>query len=307
MIKTIADGVYPTMITPFTKENKIDYNAVLKLIEWYVERGVNGIFAVCQSSEMFHLTFKERYELMKFVVDNTPKEINVVASGHTAKDVQTQIKEANAFIETGIDAYVFISNGFANQDESDEVFLKNYEKVVSNIPKIALGIYECPFPYKRIIQPDTLKKCSDISPLRFIKDTCCQIDLIKEKLDVVKGTGVKIYNANSATLLESLEAGCSGYSGVMANFHPEFYAWLCNNFKNEPEKSKKLAGFLSMTSVIELQQYPVNAKYHLQQIGFDIETVCRVRDDSLFTESNKKEIIALIGCENFLKSTNIFN
>ena len=30
-------------------------------------------------------------------------------------------EEAKAFIETGIDAYVFISNRFAKQDESDEV------------------------------------------------------------------------------------------------------------------------------------------------------------------------------------------
>lgn len=307
MIKTISDGVYPTMITPFTKGNKIDYNAVLKLIEWYIDGGVKGIFAVCQSSEMFHLSFDERLELMKFIVDNSPKNINIVASGHTAKDVETQIKEANAFIETGIDAYVFISNGFANQDESDEVFLRNYEKVVSNIPGIALGIYECPFPYKRILQPVTLKKCSEISSLRFIKDTCCQIELIKAKLKAVAGTGVKIYNANSATLLESLEAGCSGYSGVMANFHPEFYVWLCENYKNEPQKAKELASFLSMISVMELQQYPVNAKFHLQQIGFEIETICRVRDDSFFTESNEKEIIALIECENLLKSTNIFN
>ena len=34
-MKTIANGVWPVMITPFTEDNKIDYAAVEKIIEWY--------------------------------------------------------------------------------------------------------------------------------------------------------------------------------------------------------------------------------------------------------------------------------
>ena len=43
MNKTIADGVWPVMITPFTEDNKIDYDAVLRIIEWYDKNGVDGI------------------------------------------------------------------------------------------------------------------------------------------------------------------------------------------------------------------------------------------------------------------------
>ena len=59
----IAGGVWPVMITPFTEDNKIDYDGVLKIIEWYDKMGVTGIFAVCQSSEMFQLNARERFEL----------------------------------------------------------------------------------------------------------------------------------------------------------------------------------------------------------------------------------------------------
>lgn len=300
MIKEIANGVYPTMLTPFTHDKKIDYDGVLKLLEFYHDKGVDGIFAICQSSEIFFLSFEERLELLKFIMKNLPEGMNVVASGHTADDIDTQIYEANAFIETGIDAYVFIANRFAAQDENDDVFLANYEKVAKSIPEIGLGIYECPHPYKRVMNAFTLKKCCEISPLKFIKDTCCKIDDIKAKLAAAEGTGLKIYNANGATLLESLEAGCAGYSGVMANFHPELYVWLCRNYKTQPEKAKKVADFLSMVSTIELQQYPVNAKYHLSQIGVDIGTTCRTRDDTTFSESNKKEIAALISVEKYV-------
>ena len=43
MVKNIPDGVYPTMVTPFTEDNKVDYNGVLELLNWYSEKGVDGL------------------------------------------------------------------------------------------------------------------------------------------------------------------------------------------------------------------------------------------------------------------------
>ena len=149
MKNTIPNGVYPTMITPFTKDNKIDYAAVEALINWYAEKKVDGIFAICQSSEIFFLSFEERLELLHFVMRHTPKNISVVASGHVADDLDTQIEQAKAFIQEGIGAYVFISNRFAAEDEDDSVFLKNIDRAVEAVGDINFGIYECPYPYKR--------------------------------------------------------------------------------------------------------------------------------------------------------------
>ena len=118
MKKTIASGVWPVMITPFTEDNRIDYDAVLRIIEWYDKNGVDGIFAVCQSSEMFELSPQERVELAKFIINNTPKHMGVIASGHCAEKVEDQIREAQTVIDAGVDAYVFISNQFAKENES---------------------------------------------------------------------------------------------------------------------------------------------------------------------------------------------
>ncbi len=290
MIKDIPNGVYPTMITPYTADNKIDYNAVEKLINWYDEKGVAGIFAICQSSEIFFLSFEERLELLKFIVKNAPKDMTIVASGHTADDFETQIKEANAFIDVGIDGYVFISNRLANENEDDSVFLKNMEHVVNNIPEIGLGIYECPYPYKRLMTPAVLKELSQTGKFRFLKDTSCNLDEIQAKLDAVKGTDFKIYNANSATFLESMKIGCAGFSGVMANFHPEFYVWLCENFDKEPELAQKIQDFVGFFSVAECQMYPVNAKYYQSLEGNKMEYISRARDAGEFKRNRQLEI-----------------
>ncbi len=96
-MKEIKNGVWPVMITPFTEDNKIDYVAVQRIIDWYASHGVTGIFAVCQSSEMFFLTKEERYELAKYVIDHGhEKGLDVVVSGHVAEKVEDQVEEAQA-------------------------------------------------------------------------------------------------------------------------------------------------------------------------------------------------------------------
>ena len=42
-----------TMITPYAPDGNIDYPTVRKYVDWYFENGLDGIFAVCQSSEIF--------------------------------------------------------------------------------------------------------------------------------------------------------------------------------------------------------------------------------------------------------------
>lgn len=282
-------GVWPVMITPFTDDLKIDYDGVLKIIEWYDKMGVDGIFAVCQSSEMFQLDARERLELAKFVIENTPKHITVVASGHVAENKDDQIREAQAVIDMGV-PYVFISNQFAEPGEDEDVVKKNIEFLLDNVHGDSFGIYECPYPYKRVLSPELLKWIADTGKFSFLKDTCCDPVMLKEKADAVKGTDLAIFNANGATLLQSLRDGCTGYSGVMANFHPDLISWLVKNFDKEPERADHLQDFIGAASTIECQVYPCNAKYYLQLEGLPITTKSRKQDDALLTASRKLEI-----------------
>lgn len=299
-MKIIANGVWPVMITPFTKENKIDYEAVLRIIEWYDNMGVAGIFAVCQSSEMFFLSREERLQLARFVISNAPKHMEVIVSGHVAEKVDDQIREAREMLELGADSYVFIANQFAKEGEDDGVAQRKIEYLINRVEGNAFGIYECPVPYKRVLSPELLRWCADTGKFAFLKDTCCDLGQLQAKCEAVAGTPLKIFNANSATLLESLRMGCAGYSGVMANFHPDLYVWLCQNFEKEPERAEEMLPFLGAASIVECQIYPVNAKYHMRLEGIKMELTTRTKDAALLTSSKKMEI------EQFYKVTQMF-
>ena len=281
------------MVTPFTDDNQIDYNGVSQLVEWYIRKGVDGIFAVCQSSEMFYLSLEERVSLARFVLQCAKGRIPVVVSGHVSDTMEAQIEELTAMARLHPAAVVLVSNRLAGQDEDDAVWQRNAQRILDSIPDVPFGIYECPYPYKRLMSPRLLKWCAETERFFFLKDTCCDLQQIGEKLAAVRGTNLKIFNANSATCLESLRMGCAGFCGVMLNFHPELYGWLCKNWAVDGEKALALQNFATVASLIELQMYPVNAKYYLQLEGLDIGLTTRSKPFGEFRELKKMETKAL--------------
>ena len=65
---TVPKGLWPVMLTPFKEDKTIDWNALDALTDWYLENGADGLFACCQSSEVWELTEQERLQVAARVV-----------------------------------------------------------------------------------------------------------------------------------------------------------------------------------------------------------------------------------------------
>jgi 4-hydroxy-tetrahydrodipicolinate synthase len=289
------------MITPFTDDNKIDYKAVKHLTGWYIAGGCDGIFAVCQSSEMFFLSEQEKLDLARAVKDAAAGRVKVIASGHTADDKAKQIEELGRMAETGVDAVVLVSNRLAKQDEDESVFRHNFNDILRQLPGVVFGMYECPYPYLRLLTTGFLADCAVKKNLVFLKDVSCALGIQQERIRAAGGTELALFNANTATLLDSLIAGYDGYNGVMANFHIDIYKWLYTHFREQPEPAREVSDFLTLAAVCEARAYPVNAKFHCDQTGIPMNTQTRSRDKSILNENARHEIESLIRMENSLR------
>ena len=290
--KKLAGGAWVTMVTPF-RDGKIDYPAAEALIEWYLANGVDGIFAVCQSSEMFYLNLEERETLGRFVVEKTAGRVPVVVSGHISRSFENQITELSRMAETGADAVVLVTNRLAEEKDGDEVLKKRLGQILEAVPDCDFGLYECPYPYKRLLSPELLQFCASTGRIGFLKDTCCDAEQIRQKLAAVSGTEFQLFNANTATLLQSMRDGAAGYCGVMANYHPQLYHWLVRNALSKEAETAQ--AFATVCSWAERRQYPRNAKYHLQLCGVDMTLECRKAFADEWNQTDETEIRALYG------------
>lgn len=296
-MKIEYSGVWPTMIAAFDANGALDFEANKAITNYLINKGSNGLFAVCQSSEMFMLSTEEKVALATCVVEAAEGKVPVIASGHTSDRLEDQIAELSAISKTGVDAVVLVSNRLAKEDESSAVFMQNLKTIMYAIPDVNFGIYECPYPYRRLLTDEELKWCAESGRIVFLKDVSCDLEIEKRRVDIVKGTDLKLFNANTETLLGSLIAGYHGYNGVMGNFHIDLYKWLFENFNKQLEVAKDLQQQLTRESEIEKYAYPINAKYHMQKEGVPMTLASRRLSQETFTESYKGLVDALIDWE----------
>jgi len=282
--------ILTTMITPYKKYGSIDFGTAEKYVEWYYKNGIDGIFAVCQSSEIFYLSLEERVELNRIVYKKAKeldKNFIVVSSGHVSDSLDDQAKELNAIYETGTDALILITNRLDLNNEGDDVFIANAKKLIDKLPGDAkLGLYECPYPYKRLVTPKILDWCLSTGRFYYMKDTCCDAALIAERAKQLEGSNFKLLNANCQTLLETMRNGADGYCGIMCNFHPKLYSWLRDNYKKDKaDLVQSVIGTFGFTE--GGLPYPLTAKFHMNLCGVKTENIARNRESRELTEYAK--------------------
>lgn len=293
MKNILNGGLYPAMITFYDENGNIDYTATKALIDFYVKGGVAGIFAVCQSSEMFFISEEDKYELGRFVVENVPGNVDVVVSGITGETLEEMFTQIEMMKKVGAKSIILLTNRLCHEDETDEDMWAKITAILEKFPDTDFGLYECPYPYKKLLSDDILAKCSATGRFNFIKDTCCSAPVIKGRLAAINNPDFKLYNANSATLLETVYMGAAGISGVMANFHPELYSAMFRAVDaGDNERAQTLQYALSALSVIENQNYPANAKYYLQLEGLPVKSIAVKNGKPPLTEGQLREVEA---------------
>lgn len=273
----MAKKFVPVMITPFTPQAEVDFDMLKRLIDFYLAAGVKGLFANCLSSEMYSLNEEERLALTRAVVEHVNGRVPVVATGSFGQSIEDKATFTKKIYDTGIDSVVLITGHYAKVEEGDDVLLGNFEKMLELTDNIPLGLYECPAPYKRLVSPEVLKTLVSTNRMFYHKDTCCDVNQIKAKLEAIKGTAMQFYDAHTPNAIASMQMGAAGMSSISGNFYPEILVWLCENVNN-PEKKEDVAWIqaeLTKADPLIHIAYPMSAKFFLQLRGLPIHPISR--------------------------------
>ncbi|GAB3969747.1 dihydrodipicolinate synthase family protein [Spirosoma terrae] len=288
-------GFIPVMLTPFTDTGAIDFDALTRLTELYLQAGAAGLFANCLSSEMFELSESERIQIIEHVIKVTNGAVPVVATGTFGGPIATQADFVKRVHATGTDAVILITGLLADEAETDAVFNERVFQLLDQTENVPVGFYECPVPYKRLISPEQLQLFVDTGRVIYHKDTSLDIEQIKEKLRLASRPGFGLYDAYMVHAVESLKAGSAGLSCIQGNFFPELIVWLCQHY-NDADLQADVATvqqFLIDSMDVMHNVYPTVSKYFLQLRGFEMSTFTR-RDVGTFTPAIAKQVAELI-------------
>jgi len=97
------EGVYSVLPTPFTAAGDVDLDSLRRVVDLFIEAGVNGVTALGVTGEVARLTDDERRTVLETVVRHADGRIGVVA-GTTAEGTRTCIAYSAHARETGATA-----------------------------------------------------------------------------------------------------------------------------------------------------------------------------------------------------------
>ena len=291
MKENVERKFVPVMLTPFKENGEIDLNGLASLTELYMQAGAKGLFANCQSSEMFHLSDEERLLIVKHTIKVADGKVPVVAVGNFGTTIAEQSDFVCKIYDAGVKAVIIVTSLIAEENESNEVFDERIFELFNLTGKIPLGFYECPQPYKRLLSAQQLEKFVATGRIIYHKDTCLDIEMVKDKLKVTDGMDTfGLYDAYAVNAVASLKAGAAGLSCIQGNFFPELIVWLCNYFDdiNAKVSINKVQQFLTDNMEVVHYAYPVVAKYYLQKRGINISTFSRTKTEAFTSEVKDK-------------------
>ncbi|MEO6707232.1 MAG: dihydrodipicolinate synthase family protein [Ginsengibacter sp.] len=218
------------------------------LTKFYIDSGAKGLFANCQSSEMFKLNGEEMIRVVNKVLEIADGKIPVVAVGNFGDTIEKQADFIQKIYETGVKAVIIVTGMIAEEHESTETFDQRVFQLFSLTGEIPLGFYECPEPYKKVLTAEQLKKFVATGRVIYHKDTCLDIERVEEKLATTESyPSFGLYDAYVVNAVDSLKAGAAGLSCIQGNFFPELIVWLCKHFEDSSAKALviKVQSFLS--------------------------------------------------------------
>ncbi len=275
-------GVWPVLVTPFNQRGGVDLGCYRALVDWYIENGVAGLFASCLSSEMFDLDEAERLALVRATVEQAKSRVPVAATGSLGSNMQDHVRLSQAQADLGVDAVILTPPAFSQSETDLEAyFLGMAEEVDAD-----LGLYECPYPVKRLLSSELVARLAKTGRFGPFKETSCNLPDIEAKVRAAEGTPLSIMQANCALMVEAGRLGAGGFIGLITNVAPRLAVTVWERV-HQPEEVAPLHDLLCLLEPLILRDHPAATKALLALQGFPILPRCRRGAKRAFTTADR--------------------
>ena len=226
----LFQGTATALVTPFRNE-KIDYPAMGRLVEWQLKNGVDALVVCGTTGEASTLTGKERVQLTHFVVDLVDGRVPVLAgTGSNNTRFTTELsKEMEAI---GADGLLVVTPYYNKCTESG--MITHYETIADNVG-IPMILYSVKSRTGVNITPQAVKILKDHPRIVGIKEASGDISQVCEMAQYIDDD-FNIYSGNDDMAIPIMSLGGLGCISTVSNIIPKRYsdmlhAWMDGDVK----------------------------------------------------------------------------
>lgn len=257
-------GSIVALVTPFDEHDRIDYDALRRLIEFHIGEGTNGLVIAGTTGESATLDIGEHAELIRRAAAMVAGRIPVIAgtgSNSTRQTVNLSLEVADA----AIDGYLLVVP-YYNKPVQEGLY-QHFLAIADAVDK-PIMLYNVPGRTVADILPETLARLADHPNIIGVKDATGDMERMKQHQALIPEE-FRYFSGDDFTSLEFLRLGGHGVVTVSGNVAPRQMSDLCRAVaEGEIEKAAEIDDSLQpLNTALFVESNPIPVKWALHEMG----------------------------------------
>lgn len=252
-------------VTPFTADDKIDFEALGKFLDFLIQGGVNYIVTMGTTGETPVLSKEEKKAIIEFTYQHVDKRVPVVVGvgGNCTKDVLNDLE----YFPLEQAAAVLSASPYYNKPSQEGLF-QHYKAIAEASPKPII-LYNVPGRTGRnMTAATTIRLAREVANICGIKEASGDMAQCMEILRD-KPEDFLVVSGDDALALPQLACGMDGVISVAANCFPELFSSMVSHcLKQDFTHAKKLNDrMIKGYDLLFAENNPAGAKAFLFEMG----------------------------------------
>jgi 4-hydroxy-tetrahydrodipicolinate synthase len=299
MIQFLPKGIIPAMVTPIDKTGRINEAALRKLVNHLIDGGVHGLFPVGSQGEFFALTFEQKKEVIRIVVNETQGRVPIYA-GTGAVTTREAIETTKMARDLGVSAVSVLTPYFVTPNQKE--LIEHYVTIAKAVPDLPILLYSNPDRTQVSFPVATVLELAAVDNIIGIKDSSGDMSMTGEYIRITRGMNFHVLAGRDTLIYATLCYGGTGSICATANVDPrvpvEIYeAFIVGDHKRALDAQFRLA---PLRIAFGLGTFPAVIKEALNMIGIDAGPA--IRPVGPMTPENREKLRKILADMGLLKS-----
>ncbi|MBD23143.1 MAG: 4-hydroxy-tetrahydrodipicolinate synthase [Alphaproteobacteria bacterium] len=259
------EGSIPAVITPFGKNNEIDFESLDRHIEFLISEGSHGLVSCGTTGESPTLNHDEHKEVTEFIIKKSKGRVPVMA-GCGSNSTKESIDFVHHAYKSGANGILLVTP-YYNKPTQKGLY-EHFNVIAKSCPEVPNYLYNIPGRSVVKIEIETIKKLSQIDNIVGVKDATADLTTPLEVKTNCKDNFQQL-SGEDATFLSFLISGGNGCISVTANVVPRLSANIYNLWKSKKIDEAMSLNFkmYPLNNVLFLETSPSPVKYALSKMG----------------------------------------
>lgn len=267
----IFKGAGVAIVTPFTQDDKANFEELGKMIDFQIAGGTDAIIICGTTGESSTLTHEEHDACIKFAVEHTAGRVPVIAgtgSNSTAEAIRLSTHAQN----NGADALLLVTPYY---NKATQKGLIQHYTAIANSVDLPIILYNVPSRTGVNILPQTaVTLAKNVKNIVAVKEASGNISQVAELAALADGC-IDIYSGNDDQVVPLLSLGGVGVISVLSNVMPKLTHDMVMSYLNGDVKlSRQLQlSVMNLNKALFCEVNPIPVKEALNMMGWNAGAV----------------------------------